>query len=336
MTIKTAVIGVGSMGKNHARVYWEMPNVKLVGVADSDQSICEAIAHQYSTNSYNDFRQMLDEQQPDAVTICVPTSSHVKIGLEVIKRGMHLLVEKPISCTVDEGIMLIDAAEKAGVKLMIGHIERFNPAITALKEKLAMNKLGKVFKVEARREGPLPQRINDVGVVIDLAVHDLDVIRYVTQKEITRVYAETVRGIHSKYEDLMSGLICLSDGTVGNLIINWITPTKIREFCVTGELGMFKVDYLTQDLYFYENAVLNESEWATLGLLRGVREGSMVRYHINKKEPLRAEQEAFLSAIQSDTVVPVTGQDGLHALELAHALVTSGQEKRLVYLNGSK
>jgi predicted dehydrogenase len=236
---------------------------------------------------------------------------------------------------VDEGNILIDAAEKAGVKLMIGHIERFNPAITALKEKLANNKLGKVFKVEARREGPLPQRINDVGVVIDLAVHDLDIIRYVTQKEITRIYAETMSGIHSQYEDLMSGLICLSDGTVGNLIINWITPTKIREFSVTGELGMFKVDYITQDLYFYENSLLNESEWSTLGLLRGVREGSMVRYHINKKEPLRAEQEAFLAAIQDDSIVPVTGQDGLKALELAQALVHSGKKHKLVFLNNA-
>ncbi|MDX9851151.1 MAG: Gfo/Idh/MocA family oxidoreductase [Anaerolineaceae bacterium] len=335
MTIKTAVIGVGSMGKNHARIYWELPDVKLVGVADLNQTVSESIAHHYSTDNYSDYRQMLDEQKPDAVTICVPTSSHVDVGLEVIKRGIHLLVEKPISCTVDEGNILIDAAEKAGVKLMIGHIERFNPAITALKEKLANNKLGKVFKVEARREGPLPQRINDVGVVIDLAVHDLDIIRYVTQKEITRIYAETMSGIHSQYEDLMSGLICLSDGTVGNLIINWITPTKIREFSVTGELGMFKVDYITQDLYFYENSLLNESEWSTLGLLRGVREGSMVRYHINKKEPLRAEQEAFLAAIQDDSIVPVTGQDGLKALELAQALVHSGKKHKLVFLNNA-
>ncbi len=335
MTIKTCVIGVGSMGRNHARIYWEMPDVSLVGVADANESLSESIAHQYSTNCYTDYRKMLDEQRPEAVTICVPTSSHVEVGLEVIKRGIHVLVEKPISCTVDEGKILIDAAEKAGVKLMVGHIERFNPAITALKTQLAGNKLGKVFKVEARREGPLPQRINDVGVIIDLAVHDLDIIRYVTQKEVTRVYAETVSGIHSQYEDLMSGLMCLSDGTVGNLIINWITPTKIREFCVTGELGMFKVDYLTQDLYFYENSLMNESEWATLGLLRGVREGSMLRFHINKKEPLRAEQEAFIAAIQNGANVPVTGQDGLKALELAQALVTSGKEHRLVFLNNS-
>ncbi len=127
MTIKTAVIGVGSMGKNHARVNWELPDVNLVGIADVNESVSELIAHRYSTNCYTDYRKMLDEQKPEAVTICVPTSSHVEVGLEVIKRGIHVLIEKPISCTVDEGNMLIEAAESAGVKLMIGHIERFQP-----------------------------------------------------------------------------------------------------------------------------------------------------------------------------------------------------------------
>ncbi|MDO9086869.1 MAG: Gfo/Idh/MocA family oxidoreductase [Anaerolineaceae bacterium] len=335
MTIKAAVIGVGSMGRNHARVYWELPDVELVGVADTNQNTSETIANRYNTKVYADYRKMLDEQKPEAVAICVPTSLHLEIALDVIQRGIHVLVEKPISSSVEEGKLMIAAAEKARVKLMVGHIERFNPAVIALKEQLAKNKLGKVFNVGAHREGPLPQRINDVGVVIDLAVHDLDIIRYVTQKEIVRLYAETQCGIHSKYEDLMSALLRLSDGTIGSLVINWITPTKIRNFFVTGECGMFKVDYLTQDLYFHENSLVDESEWATLGLLRGVREGSMIRYHVNKKEPLRAEQEAFLKSFTNDTEVPVTGEDGLRALELAQALVTSGHEHRLISLNHS-
>ena len=125
----------------------------------------------------------------------------------------------------------------------------------------------------------------------------------------------------------------LSDGTVGTLLINWITPTKIREFFVTGECGMFKVDYLTQDLYFYENALLNGSQWDTLGLLRGVHEGSMIRYHVDKKEPLKAEQESFLAAVRDEVPLVVTGEDGLRALELAQAIVTSGLEHRIVSLN---
>jgi len=334
MTIKVGVIGVGSMGRNHARVYWELPGLTLVGVADTNKSTSDTVAAHYNTKSYTDYRRLLDEQRPDAVTICVPTSFHLEIALEVIQRGIHLLVEKPISSTVEEGKQMMKAAEQAGVKLMIGHIERFNPAIVALKQHLAKQKVGRVFKVGARREGPLPVRINDVGVVVDLAVHDLDIIRYVTGAEIIRVYAETEGGFHSHYEDLMGGLLRLSDGTIGILACNWITPTKIREFVVVGERGMYKVDYITQDLFFYENEVVNHSDWATLGLLRGVHEGSMIRYHVNKKEPLLSEQEAFIAAVRGDAEVAVTGQDGLRALELAEAIVISGKEHRIVEMAG--
>ena len=149
------------------------------------------------------------------------------------------------------------------------------------------------------------------------------------------VYAETQRGLHSKFEDLMSGIVRLSDGTVGTLLINWITPTKIREFFVTGERGMFKVDYLTQDLFFYENAIDNGSSWETMHLMRGVHEGKMIRFHVDKKEPLRAEQEAFLAAVRGEKPLAVIGQDGLRALELAQAIVTSGQEHRLITIDGA-
>jgi predicted dehydrogenase len=249
MTLKVAVIGVGNMGRNHARVYSELENVSLVGVADAIKVTGETIALRYNTKAYTDYRQLLDEHRPDAVTICVPTINHAEVALEVIQRGIHLLVEKPIAFSVEEGKKTIAAADKAGVKLMIGHIERFNPAVIALKKHLANGELGRAFQMDVRREGPFPTRINDVGVVIDLAVHDLDIMRYVTQAEIIRVYAETDHGVHSYHEDLMTALVRLSDGTVGTLLINWITPTKIREFNATGECGMFKVDYLTQDLF---------------------------------------------------------------------------------------
>ena len=332
MTTRVAVIGVGSMGRNHARVYWEMPDVQLVAVADTNRATAESIAARYNTQAYTDYCKMLDEQQPDAVTVVVPTSCHLEVALEVIRHGIHVLVEKPIAFNVEDGARMISEAEEAGVKLAVGHIERFNPAVIALKEHLANQELGRVFQMDIHREGPLPVRINDVGVVIDLAVHDLDIIRYVTQAEIIRVYAETQRGLHSKFEDLMSGLVRLSDGTVGTLEINWITPTKIREFFVTGERGMFKVDYLTQDLFFYENAIDNGSSWETMHLMRGVHEGRMIRYHIDKKEPLRAEQEAFLAAVRGERSVAVTGQDGLRALALAQAIVVSGREHKLIDL----
>jgi predicted dehydrogenase len=330
MTLKTAVIGVGSMGRNHARVYWEMPEADLVGVSDLDQEAAQAIADRYSTRAYSDYRQLLDEGQPDAVTIAVPTVHHLEVALDVIQRGIDLFIEKPIAFSVEDGTQIVSAAEEKGVKLFIGHIERFNPAVIALKDHITKGDLGRVFQIDAHRQGPFPSRINDVGVVIDLAVHDLDIMRYITGSEMVRVYAETERRIHSQYEDLLTGLVRLDDGTVGTLTINWLTPTKIRELLVTGERGLYRVDLLTQDLFFFENPVANGLEWDNLRMLRGVREGAMTRFVIAKKEPLRAEQEAFLAAVRGEIPVAVTGEDGLRVVEIAQALIASGKDNQAV------
>jgi UDP-N-acetylglucosamine 3-dehydrogenase len=333
MTLKAAVIGVGSMGRNHARVYGELGGVELVGVADSDPSVASGVVARYGGEAYTSYLELLEETKPDLVTLSVPTVDHLEMALEIIHRGVSLLIEKPIAFSVEEGKRIIAEAEGAGVVLMVGHIERFNPAVIALKERLLQDELGKVFLLDAHRKGPFPARIKDVGVVIDLAVHDLDIMRYVTGAEIVRVYAETERRIHSTREDLLSGLVRMSDGTVGTLSINWLTPTKIRELLVTGERGMFRVDYLTQDLYFFENATTALPDWDAIKVLRGVSEGKMVRHVVSKKEPLRAELEAFVAAVKGEAPVRVTGEDGLRALELAQAIVESGMEQRAISMN---
>jgi UDP-N-acetylglucosamine 3-dehydrogenase len=321
---RVAVIGVGTMGRNHARVYWEMGGVELVGVADVNAELAEAVARRYGTRAYSDYRRLLDEQKPDALTVAVPTQDHLGVALEALQRGIHLLIEKPIAFTVDEGQRIVAAAAATGAQLMVGHIERFNPAVVALKAHLAQGELGRVFQIDARRQGPFPARVKDVGVVIDLAVHDLDVMRFVSGSEIVRVYAETERRIHSTREDLVVGLVRLEDGAIGSLAVNWLTPTKIRELCVTGERGMFRVDYITQDLSFFENASADDDGWEALHMLRGVSEGRMIRYVVAKQEPLRAEQEAFLAAVRGEAPVVVSGADGLRALELAQVVVLSG------------
>lgn len=333
MTLKVAVIGVGAMGRNHARVYWDLAGVELVGVADASAEAVGAVARRYGTRAYTDYRRLLDEQRPDAVSIAVPTVDHLDVASEVIERGVHLLIEKPIAFSTDEAERIIALAARSGVRLMVGHIERFNPAVVALRARLKDGQLGRVFQIDARRQGPFPARVKDVGVVIDLAVHDLDVMRYISGSEVARVYAETERRIHSTREDLLTGLVRLADGTVGTLTINWLTPTKIRELYVTGECGMFRVDYLTQDLYFFENATANGSGWETIHMLRGVSEGRMIRHVVAKKEPLRAELEAFLAAVRGERPVPVTGADGLQALRLAQAVVASGLEHRAMTLS---
>jgi predicted dehydrogenase len=254
----------------------------------------------------------------------VPTLEHLPVAREVLRRGIHLLIEKPIAFTVEEGAEIIRLAADAGAVLTVGHVERYNPAILALKARLLAGDLGRVYQVHARRLGPFPARVRDVGVVIDLASHDLDIMRYLLEAEATRVYAETARRIHTEHEDLLSGLIRFANDAIGVLDINWLTPTKIRELMVTGERGMFLVNYLTQDLTFFENSTA-PAAWDTLSNITGVSEGAMMRPRIDKAEPLRVELERFVAAAQGEAADLVSGQDGLQALALARALVAAGQ-----------
>jgi UDP-N-acetylglucosamine 3-dehydrogenase len=331
--LRVAVVGVGAMGRNHARVLSEIPRAELVGVADTDLENAQKVAHRCGATAWSDYLRMFDEAKLDAVTIAVPTAEHLRVAQVAIERGLHLFVEKPIALTTEEARQMIELARQRGVCLMIGHIERFNPAVLAMKERLRTGELGRVFQIEARRQSPFPARVEDVGVVIDLAVHDIDIMRYVSESEITRVYAETARRIHGRGEDMLTGLLRLGDGSIGTLIVNWLTPAKIRELFVTGERGMYRVDYITQDLYFYENAVAQEEEWETLGVLRGVSEGRMIRFVVNKREPLRVEHEHFLAAVSGETEIQVTGEDGLRALEVAHALIAAAEDHRVHFMS---
>lgn len=334
--LRAAVIGVGAMGQHHARVYDQLPNTELVGIADASIEVGKRIANLYHTTAYTDYYRMLTEARPDLVTVAVPTEYHHRVVRDALDIGCHVLVEKPIAATEGEAQDLIEHAKSAGRKLMVGHIVRFDPAVQALKERLRAGELGRIFQVRCRRLGPFPARIRDVGVVIDLATHDLDMIRYLTGQEAIRVYAETEQRIHSAYEDILTGTVRLTDGIIGVLDINWLTPTKIRELTVTGERGMFLVDHLTQDLYFYENAEIGEETWSPISLLRGVSEGRMIRYPVRKYEPLKAELEGFVQAILSDQSVPITGEDGLMAIRLALALVQSGREGKAIPMGVSK
>src|SRR6185295_12500511 len=201
--------------------------------------------------------------------------------------GVALLVEKPLAATLDEGKRLRDLAAEAGVALTVGHIERFNPAVIELKRRLSAGELGRVFQVHARRVGPFPERVRDVGVVLDLAPHDIDVMRFLLGSEVTRVQAETEQRINTDHEDMLAGVLRFANGVVGVLDVNWLTPTKIRELSVLGERGMFVVDYLARELTFYENAHLSGQpvDWAARHL-KGVSEGPVRRLHVEKREPL--------------------------------------------------
>ncbi len=329
--LKAAVIGVGAMGRNHARVYNELANVELVAVVDADQGTANEIARLYGrAAAFTDYREMIERVGPDVVSVVVPTQVHFPVTLDVLAAGCHVLVEKPISATLDEGRQMIERADALHKVLAVGHIERYNPAVVELKRRLDAGELGRIFQVHARRLGPFPSRVRDVGVIVDLAPHDLDIMRYITGKEACRLYAETQQEIHTAHEDLFSGLVRFEDDVLGVLNINWLTPTKIREITVTGQRGMFLANLLTQDLYFYENAQAGGLKWNHLSLLRGVGEGQMIRLRLNRREPLRVELEAFIASVKGERTMLVSGMDGLIALELSQLLIRSARENQVI------
>ena len=331
--LRAAVIGAGAMGRNHLRVLNDLHGVELAALADADEATAQRAARPYGVPPYTNYLELLDREKPDAVVIAVPTIMHRDVALAAIERGVHLLVEKPIAYTVEEGQEIIDAANKAGVVLTVGHVERYNPAVLELHKRLQAGELGRVFQIHARRLGPFPPRVRDVGVVIDLASHDVDIMRFLTGSEVTRIYAETARRIHTDHEDLLSGLLRFEDNSIGVLDINWLTPTKIRELMVTGEKGMFLVNYLTQDLYFYENNYI-KTDWDTISNISGVSEGDMIRLRIDKAEPLKVELDHFVRAVQGEQVPLVSGEDGLATLRIARGLVEAGISGKVEKVQG--
>lgn len=317
--LRAAVIGLGSMGANHARVFSDLPGVELVGVADADAARVQKAINGRPIPGFPDAARLLAETSPELVCVVVPTGLHEDVAIDAIERGAHVLVEKPIAATLDAAGRIAAAAEKRGRILTVGHIERFNPAVRELKRRLDEGQGGRVLQVRARRVGPFPHRIRDVGVIHDLAPHDIDIMRYLLGDEIERVYAESRRHIATENEDLFAGMVTFASGAMGLLDINWLTPAKERSLTVLCERGMFVVDYAAQQLAFYENFAAAARE----GAIASVTEGPMTRYPVANREPLRVELEAFRDAVLAGGPAPVSAYDGMVALAIAEALVRS-------------
>ncbi len=326
---RVALIGLGAMGRNHLRVLSDLEGVELAAVCDQDANLLEAAERKYSVPAYRSWDEMLDKAPLDAAVIAVPTRFHCQAGLAALEHGLHVLIEKPIASTLDEGRQLLDAAQRAKKLLAVGHIERFNPAIRELGRRLEAGEIGRIYQLQARRQGPFPARIRDVGVVIDLATHDLDVMHHLAGSDVQRLYAETEQRIHTDHEDILNALLKFESGVLGVLQVNWLTPTKIRELSVLGERGMFLCNYLTQDLTHFKNAEFPpeaDSEFR----VRAVTEGEAVKFPVTQGEPLRLELQAFVQAVRGERPLEVDGEAGLRALHLALALVKSATEARVV------
>ncbi|HYM66553.1 MAG TPA: Gfo/Idh/MocA family oxidoreductase, partial [Patescibacteria group bacterium] len=251
---RVGLIGLGAMGRNHLRVLGSLEGAELAAVCDLDPEVVEAAGREHSVPGYSSWDEMFAREKLDAAVVAVPTRFHLAAGLSALQHGVSVLVEKPIAANLDEGRTLVAAAAEAGRVFAVGHIERFNPAVRELQRRVAAGEIGRIFQLQARRLGPFPARIRDVGVVIDLATHDLDVMYKLAGSSVQRPYAETEQRIHTDHEDILNALLRFESGVLGVLQVNWLTPTKIRELSVLGERGMFVCNYLTQELQYFENA----------------------------------------------------------------------------------
>jgi UDP-N-acetylglucosamine 3-dehydrogenase len=315
--MNVAVIGVGNIGKHHARVYSSLRECRLAAVCDVNEAAGKEAASRFGAKLYRDYVDMLDREPLDAVSIAVPTAFHRKVTLDCIARGKHVLVEKPLADTVESAREIIAAARKKGVVLTVGHVERFNPAVRRLREMIRGGELGKVTTIMARRVGTVPPQIRDSNVVVDTAIHDIDILNYLIGREPTRVQANSGRAILRERDDY-ADILLKYDGTNGFIQVNWITPVKIRRLAVTGTKGYAELNYITQELVLYRSDYRPIDDFSDV-----VKFGTPKKVSVSVKrgEPLELELRSFLAAAASNGKPEVTGEDGLKALEIAMKII---------------
>ncbi|GLB66898.1 Gfo/Idh/MocA family protein [Arthrobacter mangrovi] len=335
--LRAGLIGLGMMGRHHARVLQETEGVELVAVADA-YGDPHGVAGDLPF--YNRVEQLI-EHGLDMVMCAVPTGLHEEVGLALAEAGIHTMVEKPIASTIEGGERLADAFESRGLVGAVGHIERYNPALQSLRARLQNGDLGEVYQIATRRQGPFPSRIADVGVIKDLGTHDIDLTAWLAESQYESVSARTTTRSGREHEDMLAANGQLANGIITSHLVNWLSPMKERMTVVTGERGSFVADTLTADLTYYENGTIS-TEWDSVANFRGVSEGDVTRLAIAKREPLKVEHEAFRDAILSvrgeapaDSGAGagiVSMREGLNTLRVAEAMAASGREARTIRL----
>ncbi|MFO8108935.1 MAG: UDP-N-acetylglucosamine 3-dehydrogenase [Thermoplasmata archaeon] len=312
--MKVGVVGVGMMGQHHARVYSELSDlheIELIGVVDTDIGQAKNIAKKYNTKAYESYKKFV-ENDLDAVSIAVPTSLHKEIALEFIDKGVNVLIEKPIADSIENAEEIIQAAKKNDVVVSVGHIERYNPAVLKLKEVIEDGVLGDVISISAKRVGPMAIRIRDVGIIIDLAVHDIDVISYLLDGKVKAVNANAGNVKHpAEMEDHALIMLQFPEGKTGIIETNWLTPHKTRKLNVVGTKGIANMDYINQSL------VLSD------------RKGE-INVEVNEREPLKNELENFVNSVLDKTQPLVDGETGLYVLMVALAAQKSSKTGELL------
>lgn len=315
--IRVGVIGLGVMGRNHARVLASMPGVELAGLYDAFLGTSQAI---HGVTVENDFDTFLATDF-DYVVVSSPTATHLEYGLALASRGVNALIEKPLAASVNEAKLLIEAFDGARLICAVGHIERFNPALQAMKKKIDEGLIGEIIQITTRRQGPFPGRIADVGVVKDLASHDIDLTAWIANSRYKIARGELAYRSGRTHEDSLIAVGQLENGVLVSHIVNWLSPFKERQTAVLGEKGLLVADTLAVDLTFSQNGNVTSS-WEVQTQFRGVTEGDITRFALERKEPLLSEHVAMIDAVTTSSKSGIVSlQDGLEVLRIAEMLI---------------
>jgi UDP-N-acetylglucosamine 3-dehydrogenase len=328
--LRAGLVGLGMMGRHHARVLGSLDGVELVAVSDP-------MGDPHGVAGGRDVLKSVDDLIKvgiDYAMVAAPTAFHEELSLKLADAGIHALIEKPLAVDTPAAERITAAFKAKNLVGAVGHIERYNPALQQLRARLDAGELGAVYQITTRRQGPFPARIADVGVIKDLATHDIDSTAWVARSKYSSVSARTAHKSGREHEDMVAAVCDLENGIISNHLVNWLTPFKERLTIVTGERGAFVADTLTADLTFYANASV-ETQWDSVAAFRGVSEGDVVRFAFAKPEPLRVEHEAFRDAVLGVTGAIeriVTMEQGLATVAVASAMLESANRKETIRL----
>lgn len=308
-----AVIGTGQWGKNHARVYKELPSTELIAICDVNAERAEAMAKQHGVKAYSDSTQMLKDKAIEAVNVCTWSTMLAKEAEKALNAGKHVLVEKPMATTPQQAKKLVQTAEENGLHLTVGFLMRFIPGLQQIRQSVVDKKIGDLVCSTAKRVSQWPERIGDVGVVKDTAIHDIDVMHFISGQQPISVYAKMGSRRIKKFEDYAHIMLTYKDGKSAFIETNWLTPYKTRLLTVTGSEAIMRLDYITQDLTIEQKA-------------------ETVQPRTTFVEPLKAELQHFVDCIVDKKEPIVTGMDGVQALEVATAAIQSSAKNRAIQL----
>jgi UDP-N-acetylglucosamine 3-dehydrogenase len=306
-----AVIGTGFWGRNHARVYKELDSTKLIGICDVNAERANFIAKQFGVKPFTDSKQMLKEKEIQAVSVCTWSTALAKEAQHALLAGKHVLVEKPMATNIKQAKQLLETAEQNGLHLTVGFLMRFIPGLQVIKEHIQTGKLGNLVSATAKRVSQWPERIGDVGVVKDTAIHDIDIMRYISNQDPISVYAKTGNMRHRQFEDYAQIMLTYEEGNSAFIESNWLTPYKTRTLNVTGSDSIMRLDYITQEL-----SIENAKE--------------TVQPRIPFQEPLKMELRHFAECITDKKEPIIKGIDGLKALEVAIAALESSSKNKAI------